>query len=287
VKVLVTGASGLVGSKICDYFISNGINVIAVSHNIVVEISSPLLKHYSLDLTISSQELIIEKCDVIIHCAAKIPTSNNLEINQSSAHTNRLIDDAIVDLSLKWASKLIYFSTAYLYSENLEGDLNENSEINSNLKDYYFEKYESEKKVMNSKMNYCIFRISSPYGNIKKQKNVMRLFFDKAINNESIVLFGNGERKQNFIHINDIAKACLIAIKNNIIGTYHLTGNNYTTMKELANEIISNTRSTSAIICDTSIADKDLNVRFNNDLLLRRFNWKSEISLNEGIKLML
>ena len=286
-KVLVTGASGLVGGKICDYLIKEGIKVIAISNNKPLEINHPLLKHQCIDLLSESNALKIEKCDVIIHCAAKIPLTDNAEINFQSAKANRIIDDAIIDLAINWSSKFIYFSTAYLYDEGLKGYLTEKSEINKNLRDYYFEKYASEQKIIQLKLNCCIFRISSPYGNKIKQNNAMRLFFDKSIKNEAIVLFGNGERKQNFIHITDIAKACMIAINNNITGTYHLTGNNYTTMKELANEIISSTKSGSNIIYDTSKGEKELNVCFKNDLLYNFFNWKPEISLKEGIKLML
>jgi UDP-glucose 4-epimerase len=286
VKVLVTGASGLVGNKICEYFISKGINVVAVSHNNELNLKSELLKHFKTDLRKINLDIKNEKCNVIIHCASKTPSASG-EINNITAKENREIDDTVINLAINWSSRLIYFSTAYLYDDFIKTPINESSKISDNLSPYYLEKINSEHKIVNAKINYCIFRISSPYGNLNKQKNVFKLFFDKALNNETIVLFGKGQREQNFIHISDIAKASLISIQKKISGIFLLTYKRTYSMKQLACKIKDSTNSLSNIFSNENLNEESINVNFDSALLSQKFNWTPEISLDEGIKMML
>lgn len=264
----------------------NGIDVIAVSNKSELDLKINLYKQYKADLRTINNEIMNEKCDVIVHCAAKLPGGNN-ESHANEAKENELIDKLIIDLAKVWSSKLIYFSTVYIYDDSIKAQINESSKIADKLSPYYFGKINSENIIAESKLNYCIFRIPSPYGNLKKQRNVMKIFFDKAIKGETIVLFDKGEREQNFIHICDIAKACLIAIQKNITGVFLLTFQRSYSMRELANKIKQHTNSLSNIVYSDNVSDQKRNVNFDNKLLAQKFNWSPEISLDEGIKLML
>ena len=67
--------------------------------------------------------------------------------------------------------------------------------------------------------------------------------------NKNIYLFGSGNRSQVFTYVEDIASSCIFAIKNRKYGTFNIAGNKTTSMKSLANSIISlNKNSKSKVI---------------------------------------
>ena len=73
-KVLVTGASGFLGSAIVQKLVNNGVKVIGVSRSHEKQNKNFLLEHYSCDLTSKEQTFLFfenhcEGIDSIIHCA--------------------------------------------------------------------------------------------------------------------------------------------------------------------------------------------------------------------------
>ena len=161
---------------------------------------------------------------------------------------------------------------------------NEQSKVNESSDGYFRSKLNGESKMLNA--DATIFRITSPYGNIKLQKNVMNVFYQKAKSNENIVLNGKGLRQQNFIHTYDIAEACYYSILNNITGIFNLGYNKTYSILALASEIIKELKSDSTIIY--SNCDEELqNVNFDFSKMHNTFNWQPQIDLKTGLSLII
>lgn len=278
-KILITGVSGLVGSEICKNFLKNGCTVTGVVNDADSKISHSKYNEIKLDLTkdkLTASNLF----DGVIHCAAVIP--GQIKSEQELFNKNTAIDNSVMEFCKLNNLKLIYFSTAYMYQSPV-AKLTEEEELKSNLQGYYLAKKRGEENLASSKINYAIFRISSPYGNLAKQKNVMKLFADKIKAKESVTLNGNGARAQNFIHTDDIYKACLLALNNNKSGLYNLTYNKNYTMLDLANLIKKIYSSNSEIRFDTMKTDAEINLNFDNSKLKRELNWEPEMDLESGL----
>lgn len=280
-NVLVTGASGLVGYAICKKILNEKNHVIGLINN-----SSALIKHDNykevhVNLLSEINKLDKIKVDLIIHCAAIIPTKKITE--DELFLKNQIIDNEIFSFCERTKTKLIYFSTAFFYANKGCDKINESSPIEDNLKGYYLSKKYSEQYLINSTIKSLIFRLSSPYGNIKKQNNVMKFFVEKIENSLPITLIEKGERRQNFIHVDDIAEACYLAIQKNINGIFNLTFNKSYSMLQLASYIKQYFKSDSIFLYDISIKDVITNVNFDNTKIKNELNWAPRIDLNSGL----
>lgn len=280
--VLVTGASGLVGEAICYYFISENCKVTGIVNSSSLNIINGNYTELTLNLLETHLVLSQKKYDAVIHCAAIIADAT--KTNEELFATNQKIDALVFNFCITHHIKLIYFSTAYLYANNTNNTLNESSLINDELEGYYLSKYTSEQQLINSDINYVVYRLSSPYGNYQKQNNVMKLFINKMKNNDDVTLLGKGERSQNFIHTQDIAEVCLLSLNHTIKGIYNLCYDRTYSMYELASVIKTTLRSNSEIRCDESKKDTIINVNFSNVKLCYALNWRPKYNLENGIQ---
>ncbi len=282
-NVLVTGASGLIGRAVCHYFIKQNWFVTGLKNKTESGINHQNYRQFSVDLTENTYSNSSTIFDAIIHCAAILPSKNESVIDEHQvANLNKKIDKNVFLLSIKNRVKIIYLSTAYLY-KNQKNIFNENSALNDNPKGYYQSKKNSEEYLVNNALDFVILRVSSPYGNISAQSNVMKLFYDRMQNNLPITFINNGERKQNFIHLDDIAKACFLASVKSMKGIYNLTYKESYTMLQLASFMKAICRSNSKFIFDSNRSDETLNVNFDNSKLKLEFGWEPEYDLQSGL----
>lgn len=279
-RVIITGVSGLIGTAIAKKLLINGYYVVGIRNSRSSEIVHNNYKEIISDLTIGDLN-IDGSFDCLIHCAAIIP-QNGIP-PEKLEELNQKIDNTIVSFVKKNKIKLVYFSTAFIYAGN-QKMLTEDAGITSDLHGYYLSKVNTEKNISATIENYVIFRISSPYGDLNKQHNVMRLFADNCKKDITLRLIDEGKREQNFIHTEDISEACLLAIKLNINGLYNLTFNLNYTMYQLAKSIKSLLNSKSEILFDNSRKDNQPNVNFSNSKICSAINWEPQIDLESGLK---
>jgi nucleoside-diphosphate-sugar epimerase len=283
VNILVTGASGLVGDAICRFFLKEGFNVTGIVMSASAGISHERFKEFKMDLT-NSKISFSTSFDAVIHCSAVIPNNKSQKSDEELYLINQKIDQTVFSYCLESKIKLIYISTAYLYDCSANELLGEESFVSKDLKGYYKSKRDSENFLQLSVPTATILRISSPYGFIDRQNNVMKLFSEKLKNNLPITLIGKGERKQNFIHIEDIANACFKAIKNETGGVFNTCDDRSYTMLELASFIKGIYKSNSELIFDTNTSEASVNVNFDISKINRMLRWQPKIDLETGLR---
>lgn len=197
------------------------------------------------------QNCITTDNNIIIHCAAYIPTRYDNFFDKETLRINNRINHFLCDVfSGMDVSQLFYFSSIAVYGYGYK-DLNNVSENDPLfIIDYYAEsKQAGEKQIANSFNNSYILRLSSPYGENKKRKSILEKTIDSAIKGENINIFGEGRRTQDFIYINDICEVIdrLISQKNEY-GIYNLASGHACSMIDLANTAIKVFKSSSQII---------------------------------------
>jgi len=91
-------------------------------------------------------------------------------------------------------------------------------------------------------LNTVILRIGNSYGPHSRHKgSVIAKFIKRAIQNENLTIYGDGNQTRDFIHVNDVCQAIYLCIKNakSIAGeTFHIASGRETTISELANMIL-------------------------------------------------
>lgn len=160
-KILVTGASGLLGSKVIQLALNRGHEVYAVYKEHIVNLGVPI----KLDLTEYEklQKVIFEKRpDVIIHAAAYTDV-DGCELNRDLAwKVNAEATKYLAMASTSIESHLIYVSTDYVF-DGVKGLYKE--EDNPNPINYYgYTKLKGEEFVKEYANKWCIARTSVIYG---------------------------------------------------------------------------------------------------------------------------
>jgi len=273
-KVLITGSEGFIGKSIKSLLASNENDY---------ELFTPNKKELHLfDFTQVKGYLNTAKPDVVIHCAAVLPSKAG---EQSSKEGTIRIDSNIVNAVIDYNKnlKLIYCSGCSLYKNN--GQLLDESNELFSLNPYLEAKIAGEKLISESLLNSVILRIAAPYGFQQKIQTVIHIFVKRAITDNNIEIFEEGLRVQNFTNVKDVSKAIAEAIKTDKVGTYNICSDRSITMKELAEKIISLSNSKSKIVYKPNIKDKDDTkvLNLDNSKAKHVLKWKPTVTIEEGI----
>jgi len=230
-KVLIIGASGLVGSNLYHTFNKEnkaGINTgTHLSYPTDYTVYFDTLKEIPLKVS-------KEKWDVIIHTGAltnvdQCENEEDLSYQLTVASTKMLLL-----LAKKDNSKFVYISTDYVFNGK-NGPYTETDEVNP-LNIYGKHKLESEKIVTNYS-NHLILRITNVYGDEIRNKNFISRITDTLKQQENLLIKAPIDQFATPINAEDVAKAIYLLVNDNKTGIYHLAGTDYLSRVQLLQRI--------------------------------------------------
>ncbi len=175
-KVLITGASGLVGGRICHFLLKKGIKVTKVSRT----------KKNFKKINWNSEKNLNDLCksqDIVINCAG-VDVNNSKNLNKTKK-INSEFPFRIFKAANKNRVKLfIFLSTYHVYDFKKKNIINEKSKL-SLKNNYTISKIEGEKKLLKHKKKYTkivIIRSCNLFGYpIYKNKNCWGLIVNSMI----------------------------------------------------------------------------------------------------------
>jgi len=293
-KVLVTGCTGLVGHGICYYLLNRGFEVWGTSRN---RLSSKTERFHSVQLNLGEPgsftqfDETLEKIDVVIHSAARRPTPNEkgdsveddyfrvnflgtLELLKVAAKKQIKQFILISGTSLTDQSRLpvdeesLYYPSNSYYSSKIAAEI-------------ICQQYHIEKKVCTA-----ILRTCAPYGYRGTKQAVIPKFINLAEASKELPLWGSGRRQQLFTFVEDIGLACELIIKKSAEGIFNITGPKSTTMKELAELILSIYSPSESKIVFTGNPDpqEERKIEISIEKAKRNLGYKPRFTLAAGLR---
>lgn len=258
-KVLVTGGAGFIGSHIVEYFQGKAdVRVLdnlrsGFMHNI-----EPFDVEF-IEGSITDADKVrqaVKGVDYVFHLAAMIsvPESMDKPIECVEINTNGTLTvlRGAADAGVK---KLVLSSSAAIYGDNptvpkLETMCPEPKSPYAVTKldgEYYCKMFADEGWLNAASLRY--FNVFGPRQDPKSQyAAAVPIFIHKALRNEDIMIFGDGEQTRDFIFVKDIAVANVYAAtESKGTGVYNVAYGNSQTVNELAEKIIKLTGSKSKI----------------------------------------
>ena len=223
-KIAITGANGFIGSYLADYFLRNGVEVIALSRTFHPSVRELLAKATLVDLDVLDTEQLVStsfKADVIVHTA----TANDIiskdaakGIVLSAAGTKNVLDLAVRN----GIGNAIVFSTLQVYGTELSGTVTEDSPVlcqndyglNHLFAEMYAEMYSRQGKVK------CVsVRPSNVYGRIlteafNRWSLVPGCFCREAVEQGTITIKSSGKQMRNFVSLEHLSRGVLSIIRN-------------------------------------------------------------------------
>lgn len=269
-KIIITGVYGFLGYHLAKK--------LSKSHTVIGFYHSNKKKGDNINMTVFNDlELLTIIPDVIIMCHAAVSSGIHTISNKKLFETNVSFTQ---ELYTKYPNvKIIYISSVSIFGLNQE--LLSETSLDCPVSTYAISKLWAEKIILQNKNNFII-RLSSLYGDEMKENTLIPNYCNQAFNNQRIDVWGDGTRKQNYIHIDDALNLIEKVISFNGIINFPILGvsNMEYSNLEIA-EIIKKKYNAKINFINE---DKVLSFRYNNQLTQNIFNWQSEIQIETGIE---
>ena len=200
IKLVVTGASGFIAKNLRKYLSDKNIELISISRNNFKNFkyeTKIISKNYEENNILNK----IQNSDVLIHLVGIGKQSVNTDYDM----INTELTKHVVNLSNKARIKKIIFLSGLGVSPNTSLS-------------YFISKYNAEKQIINSGLDYTIFRPSYIVG----KDDLLSKNLKKQIKSGEIIIPGSGTYSIQPIHVSDVVKvifesATQIKFNNKII----------------------------------------------------------------------
>lgn len=222
-KILGIGLSGLVGSRVAE--------LLAPKHtfeNIGLETGIDITKKESISHVIQSSD-----SQIVLHLAAKVDVDGcekdkDKGVNGDAWKINVIGTKYVVEACKKSQKKIIYFSTDFVFDgENPPEDGYSEEDTPNPINWYAKTKYEGEKMIQGSNLNWIIARLAYPYRAHFPRLDFVRTVIASLKKNQTLKMVTDHTITPTFI--DDVASAIDALITNNAYGIYHLVGSEYVT----------------------------------------------------------
>ena len=229
-KILITGASGFIGSRLATKLAEKGHSVTGLVHN--NKINNPAIKTISADLTDANFTGPNEKFDVVFHLAAATPMEKNKKI------IKKVNFDGTVNLFNQIKDKtnfLVYVSGLGVFGDPGDTVIDENTPLNPNT-DYTKMRLEAqqylETKCKNNFIHLSVAYLGEVYGNGG--------WFTAQIVNRlkkgSFRMPKSGEYHRCLVHVDDVVNSLMAIAENKIHDeSFIITDSNPVLFKDFIN----------------------------------------------------
>jgi len=235
-KILVTGANGLLGQELITLLLEKKYDVVATSKGPTRIHSAPGKSYLYQDLDITDglacQKLITELSpDVIIHAAAMTQV-DECELNKIDCYNiNVTATRFLIEAAKEINARFIYISTDFIF-DGVSGPYKEDDEPKP-LNYYGSTKLSAETEVMESGLQWSIVRTVLVIGNSQSaRQNIISWVRDKLSKGEKIKVVDDQFRTPTFTE--DLAKGILLILEKNATGVYHISGKDFLTPYQIA-----------------------------------------------------
>jgi UDP-glucose 4-epimerase len=269
-KVLITGGAGFIGSHLCDLFVAKGFKV-SILDNLSTG-SNNNISHLvgKIEVTqgnIMDQKLVeslVSKADLVFHLAAAVGVKTILKNPIESMSTNFAGSEIVLNACAKFDKKIVIASTSEIYGKNMNQPLSETDDRIMGAPQKLRWSY-ADSKALEEAMAYALYLtknlrvITVRFFNVVGPRQsgsygmVLPRFVEAALNNRDVEVFGDGEQKRVFCHVLDAIDALIQLSENegSVGQVFNIGGSEEISIKELAQEVISQTNSKSKIIFST------------------------------------
>jgi UDP-glucose 4-epimerase len=243
-RILVTGGAGFIGSHIADAYLKKGHEVFVIDDLSTGKMKNinPGAKFFEEDIANPKIELYFRKFkfDIINHHAAQINVRKSLDDPLFDARVNIIGSLNIIGLAAKYRAKRIIFASSggAMYGEPEHFPISESSPVVP-MSPYGVAKYATENYIRAFAhlhgFAHVILRYSNVYGPrqiSKSEAGVISIFINQALKNRACQVNGNGRQTRDYVYVEDVVRANLLALKCRS-GSYNIGTGVETSVNEL------------------------------------------------------
>jgi nucleoside-diphosphate-sugar epimerase len=212
-RVVITGVAGFIGSNLADWLLARDYSVIGVdnlAYGVKEQIPSRVVFH-PLDIRAPELAHVIEEGDVVFHLAAKNCLADCLADPLETSSINVTGSVNVFEAARKKkAAKVIYAESSALYEGSKlmptpEHDVKPESfySVSKVAEMYFAHAYERFYGLKTTALRY--FNVYGPRQDYRRTiPPVMSAFIMKLSKGEAPTIYGSGEKRRDFIHVDDV-----------------------------------------------------------------------------------
>lgn len=292
-KILLTGASGMLGKNIIEHELYKGYDFLIPNRNELDLLNLEKVNYY----------LNLNKPDFIIHAAAKVGgiQSNILNpidyFNLNIQMGLNLINSAKKNNKIK----IINIGSSCMYPKDINRPLNEQDLLSGKLEltneAYALSKLSIAKYceyLSQDKFEYKTIISCNLYGRYDKFQDynshlvaaiIKKINHAKLTNSNTVEIWGDGKARREFMYAKDLADFIFYSIKNFDKMPQNINagiGVDYSILEYY--EMIGELMSYSGNFTFNTNLPSGMKQKLNDITLLNKFGWKHKIGLKEGLK---
>lgn len=296
-KALVTGGAGFIGSHIVDALIKRKFSVYVIDDLSTgrKEHVNPKAKFYKMDVASAKVVPLVRriKPDFIFHTAAHIDVRKSVEDPSHDAKINILgilrLLEATRELKIK---KFVFSSTGgAIYGSAKKMPTPENYPAHPHSP-YGVAKLASEHyldclgKLWN--IPVVVLRYANVYGPRQVslpgvEGAVVSAFIKILLGNKTPTIYGDGKQTRDFVYVDDVVAANLLAMKKSVTGVFNIGSGKETSVNELFKKISKILRSKKKPKHKPTRPGEERRSVLSASRARRDLGWKPEISLEKGL----
>ena len=297
-KVLITGGAGFLGSHLCDRFLSEGYEVVAMDNLITGNLANishlfgaegfTYVKHDVTNYTFVEGNL-----DYILHFASPASPIDYLKLPIQTLKVGAMGTHKILGLAKEKGARVLIASTSEVYGDPLQHPQTEEYWGNVNPIGYRGV-YDEAKRFMEAMtMAYNryhgvetrIIRIFNTYGPRMRLNDGRALpaFAGQALRGEDITVFGDGSQTRSFCYVDDLVEGIYRLLLSDYDHPVNIGNPSEISILDFAREVIELTGSTSKIIFKDLPKD-DPKVRQPDISVAKKIlDWEPRVARRDGL----
>jgi UDP-glucose 4-epimerase len=294
-KILITGGAGFIGSHIVEHYqgIADEIRVLdnlrtGYRHNLD-GLNCTFIEGSITDRALVEQA--VAGVDYVFHLAALVSVPESMAKPGECVAINVLgLLNVLEAAATAGVKKLVFASSAAIYGDNptvpkLETMLPEPKSPYAITKldgEYYLGMYHAEGRLETAAIRF--FNVFGPRQDPKgAYAAAVPIFIEKAVRNEPITVYGDGEQTRDFIYVKDIVGALTFAVETpGVTGVFNAGYGGQLSINQLAAELIAAAGSTTVVRHGPERAG-DVKHSRASAAKLRAAGWIPQSSLAEGL----
>jgi UDP-glucose 4-epimerase len=295
-KVLVTGGAGFIGSHVVDRLVEEGHQVV-----IVDDLSSGTRKNvnraaslYKLDIQSGRLERVFrnERPNIVIHLAAQVSVRVSVDNPVFDAQVNVLGTMNVLHQAVHHGVRKVIFSSSggAIYGEQELFPAPE-SHATKPLSPYGISKLCAEHYLSYFQRISGIQVVSLRYGNVygprqdpEGEAGVVAIFIRKMLNNEQPIINGNGRQTRDFVFVDDVAEANLVAMRQDSQGVYNVGTGIETSVNELFRILAGLTGSSCKEVHGPAKLGEQMRSVIDSSKLKQELGWEPDADLTKGLE---
>ena len=293
-KILVTGGAGFIGSHIVEYLVQRGDNVIVLDNlsngkmQNMSKVSDDInfvngdVRDYNL------VEQLVKDVDGVFHEAALVSVPESFKMQNEYFDVNVNGTENILKLAKEYGFKIVYASSSSVYGNPKSVPIKEDDDRNP-LNPYAKTKLEDEllaEKYSEMGVHVIGLRYFNIFGRrqSKEYAGVIKLFLEKIQQNKAPIINGGGLQTRDFVYVEDVVKANILAMDSNIKYKFLNVGTGFSiSILDLANACIAASGLSLKPVHGPQLPGDILDSKADLELIKKSLEWKPITKLEDWL----